>query len=269
MKGILYIVGTPIGNLKDITYRAVEVLGAVDLIACEDTRVTQVLLSHYGIKKPLTSYYKHKEREGTEKLLDELLSGKNVALVTDAGMPAISDPGAILVESARRAGVTVTVVPGATAVASAVALSGVQSKGFTFLGFLPEKNKDKEEFIAPFVFSPLPLVFYCSPHSVNDDAAFLYNALGNRKVYVIKEITKMFERVEETELSSMKIENPRGEFVIIVEGAIGESPLNTLTVKEHVQHYMQSGLSKKDSIKRTAADRGVDKNSVYVEVLDV
>lgn len=143
MAGTLYIVGTPIGNLKDITYRAVETLKSVDIIACEDTRHSRTLLDAYGISAPLVSYYKQKEREGSEQLVKKLLDGKNIALITDAGMPAISDPGAILVSEARNSGVTVTVVPGPTAVASAMALSGYLDGGFTFLGFLPEKRKDK------------------------------------------------------------------------------------------------------------------------------
>lgn len=267
--GTLFIVGTPIGNLKDITLRAIEVLGEADIIACEDTRVSSVLLKAYDIKKPLYSYYKHKEKEGSEKLIGELKNGKNVALITDAGMPSISDPGAILVNEAKKEGIKVTVVPGATAVASAIALSGIISTGFSFLGFLPEKRKDKTDMINPFKFSPLPLVFYCSPHNINDDIAFLASELGNRKAYAVKELTKLYENVYEFDLAGGAIENPRGEFVLIVEGNTAESSLNTLSIADHVKHYMKSGLTKKDAVKRVATDRGLDKNSVYVEVLDI
>lgn len=269
MAGTLYIVGTPIGNLSDITLRAIEILKSVDVIACEDTRVSLTLLNAYEIKKPLVSYYKHKEREGTEKLIAELIDGKNVAIITDAGMPAISDPGAVLVESAHKNGIKVCVVPGASAVVSAIAMSGIQSKGFTFLGFLSEKNKERLAEIEPFIYSPLPLVFYSSPHNINEDAKFLFEVLGDRKVYVIKEITKLFESLEIKNLKDFNIENPRGEYVLIAEGLIGENPLNDLTITEQVKHYMQSGMTKKEAIKRTASDRNVDKNTVYIEVLDL
>lgn len=269
MTGTLFIVGTPIGNLKDITFRAIDVLKSVDIIACEDTRVSQTLLNAYDIKKPLVSYYKHKEREGTQLLVGELLSGKNVALITDAGMPAVSDPGAVLVETCHKNEIKVSIVPGPTALASAVALSGIQSQGFTFLGFLPEKTKDKDELVSPFKFSKLPLVFYSSPHGINDDAKFLFSVLGGRKAYGIKEITKLFEGMVVLNLEDFYIENPRGEYVLIIEGQTGENPLNELSVKQHVMHYMKSGMLKKDAIKRTASDMNVDKNTIYVETLDL
>lgn len=263
MAGKLYLVGTPIGNLKDITLRALETLKAVDIIACEDTRHSLTLLGAYDIKKPLVSYYKHKEREGSAALIAELSAGKDVALITDAGMPSVSDPGAILVEEARAAGFEVTVIPGASAVVTAVALSGIRADGFTFLGFLPEKTKDKKQFIAPHAASPLPLVFYCSPHNVVADAAFLYGELGDRKAYVVKELTKLFESVIVTSLAAFEIPEPRGEYVLIVEGATGDSPLMELSVEEHIKHYMQSGLPKKEAVKRVAAERGLNKNDVY------
>lgn len=269
MAGTLYLVGTPIGNLKDITYRAVETLAAVDIIACEDTRVSLKLLSAYEIKKPLISYYKQKEKEGSAQITTALAEGKNVALITDAGMPSISDPGAVLVGECRRQGIKVEVVPGPSAVVSAVALAGIEAKGFTFMGFLAEKNKEKKEQIKDFVFSPFPLVFYSSPHNINEDAAFLCGELGDRKVYVVKELTKMFENATETCLKDFNIEEPRGEYVLIIMPSEGENPLNNLTIKQQVQHYMQSGLTKKDAVKRTASDRGLDKNSVYTEAIDL
>ncbi len=270
MAGILYIVGTPIGNLKDITYRAVETLRAADIIACEDTRVSLKLLSAYEIKKPLVSYYKQKERESTEKLLLALTDGKNVALITDAGMPAISDPGAVLVSECRKAGIKVEVVPGPSAVVSAIALAGItEVNGFTFIGFLAEKTKDKKEQLKDFLYSPLPLVFYSSPHDVNDYGKFLYEELGDRKIYIVKELTKLHENVDEQRLQSFEVVEPRGEYVLIVMPSEGGNSLNELSVREQVQHYMQSGMTKKDAIKRTASDRKVDKNTVYSEVLDL
>lgn len=269
MAGTLYIVGTPIGNLKDITYRAVETLNSVDVIACEDTRVSMKLLNVYGIKKPLVSYYKQKEREGSEKIRELLNEGKNVALITDAGMPCVSDPGAVLVGECAKNGIKVEVVPGPSAVISAMALIGEETKGFIFLGFLPEKNKEKKALVEEYSYVSSPLVFYVSPHDINDAAKFLFSELGNRKVYVVKEITKMFESAVEASLEDFYIAEPRGEYVLIVMPGEGGKALNSLSVREQVKHYMQSGLTKKDAIKRTASDRGVDKNSVYAEVLDL
>ena len=266
MAGTLYIVGTPIGNLKDITYRAVETLKSVDIIACEDTRHSRTLLDAYGISAPLVSYYKQKEREGSEQLVKKLLDGKNIALITDAGMPAISDPGAILVSEARHSGVTVTVVP---AVASAMALSGYLGSGFTFLGFLPEKRKDKVAVLSEQKNNPLALVFYVSPHDLYSQAEFLYSELGDRKVWAVKEITKMFERVTETTLGAFDVGEAKGEYVLIVEGAPKEKDFSGLSISEHVKNLMDGGLSKKDAIKKVAADRNLPKNDVYQQALDL
>lgn len=184
-------------------------------------------------------------------------------------MPCVSDPGAILVSECREAGLKVEIVPGASAVVSAVALSGITSRGFTFLGFLPEKRKDKEELVKDFKFSSEPVVFYVSPHEINDDAKFLYESFGERQVFVVHELTKMFESVEEQNLSSFSIPSPKGEYVLIVMPSTGGNALNDLSIADHVRHYMQSGMTKKDAIKRTASDRNVDKNTVYSEVLDL
>ena len=263
MAGVLYLVGTPIGNMGDITLRAIETLKMVDVIACEDTRHSSVLLQKLEIKKPLVSYYLHKERQSGQKIIDMLLEGKNVALITDAGMPCISDPGAILVQMAQENEIECTVVPGATAVTSAMALSGITRRGFCFLGFLPEKNIDKENLISPYKNIDVQLVFYCSPHNINDDLSFLYNLLGERNVVVVKEITKMFEKVQKGVLGSFCIEEPRGEFVVIVEGKDFTSDLCNLSVEEHLQHNLAKGLSKKDAIKLTASERNVPKAVVY------
>lgn len=263
MAGILYLVGTPIGNMGDITLRAIETLKAVDVIACEDTRHSSVLLQKLDIKKPLVSYYLHKERQSGQKIIDLLLEGKNIALITDAGMPCISDPGAILVQMADENGIEYTVVPGATAVASAMALSGITRRGFCFLGFLPEKNIDKENLILPYKNIDIQLVFYCSPHNINDDLNFLYKFLGERNVVVVKEITKVFEQVQKGVLGSFQVEEPRGEFVVIVEGKDFKSDLCSLSIEEHLQYNLNKGLSKKDAIKLTASERNVPKDVVY------
>lgn len=269
MAGTLYIVGTPIGNLKDITYRAVETLKNVDIIACEDTRHSRTLLEAYGIGAPLVSYYKQKEREGSEMLVKKLSEGKNVALITDAGMPAISDPGAILVSEARKSGIDVTVVPGPTAVASAMALSGYLGSGFTFLGFLPEKRKDKVAVLSKQKDNPLALVFYVSPHDLYAQAEFLHSELGDRKVWAVKEITKMFERVTETTLGAFDVGEAKGEYVLIVEGASEKQDFSDLPISRHVKNLIDEGYSKKDAIKKVASDRGLQKNEVYQQALDL
>ena len=258
----LYIVGTPIGNLKDITERARETLAKVDMIACEDTRHTAILLSSLGIKKPLVSYYKQKERAGAEKLVELLKEGKEIALVSDAGMPVISDPGAILVKAAREAGIPIETVPGPTAVTTAAALAGLDN-GFVFLGFLPEKKSDKDKRIAPFLHSPLPLAFYAGPHDVKNILDYLHEALGDRKVYLARELTKVHETLTETTLAGGYAEEPRGEYVIIVEGKEEVSPYLDLSPEEHLQAYLDMGMDKKEAIKKVAAERGVPKDEIY------
>ena len=258
----LYIVGTPIGNLKDITERAKETLEKADLIACEDTRHTAILLNALGVKKPLISYYKQKEREGAEKIVALLKEGKEVALVSDAGMPVISDPGAVLVRRAREEGVKIETVPGPTAVTTAAAFAGVDN-GFVFLGFLPEKKTDKQKRLAPFVSSPLPLVFYAGPHDVKEVLSYLLSVLGDRKVYLARELTKLYETLVETTLSAGSPEEPRGEYVIIVEGKTEVSPSLTLTPMEHLQKYLDEGMDKKSAVKKVAAERGVPKDEIY------
>ena len=258
----LYIVGTPIGNLKDVSERAKETLEKVDLIACEDTRHTAILLSALGIKKPLLSYYKHKEREGTEKILSLLKEGKEVALVSDAGMPVISDPGAILVKAAREAGIRVETVPGPTAVTTAAAFAGLEG-GFVFLGFLPEKKSDKDKRLAPFLHSPLPLALYAGPHDVRSLLDYLYRLLGDRKAYLVRELTKLHESLSETTLAAGCPEEPRGEYVIFVEGREEVSPYLDLTPEEHLRTYLEMGMEKKEAIKRVAAERGVAKDEIY------
>ena len=258
----LYIVGTPIGNLKDVTERAKETLARVDYVACEDTRRTAILMNALGVKKPLVSYYKQKEKEGAEKLVALLKEGKEVALVSDAGMPVISDPGATLVKRAREEGIEIQTVPGATAVTTAAALAGVEN-GFVFLGFLPEKTADKKRRIAPFVASPIPLVFYAGPHDVKDILSFLHKELGDRKVYLAKELTKLHENLIETTLAAGCPDEPRGEYVILVEGKEAQNPLLALSPQEHLEKYLAEGMDKKTAIKTVAAERGVPKDEIY------
>ena len=258
----LYIVGTPIGNLKDVTERAKETLEKSDFIACEDTRRTAILLGALGIKKPLISYYKQKEREGAEKIVSLLLEGKEISLVSDAGMPVISDPGAILVKEARKAGVKIETVPGPTAVTTAAALAGLDN-GFVFLGFLPEKKADKDRRLAPFVNSPLPLAFYAGPHDVKAILDYLLKTLGDRKAYLARELTKLYETLTEITLAGGYPEEPRGEYVIIVEGKEETSPYLSLSPEEHLKAYLDAGMDKKSAIKKVAAERSVPKDEIY------
>jgi 16S rRNA (cytidine1402-2'-O)-methyltransferase len=260
--GTLFIVGTPIGNLKDITYRAVEVLKAAHVVACEDTRHTRVLLHHYDIKTKLIACHKFNEREATAEIKGLLDDGKNVALVTDAGMPAISDPGAVLINELRADGYKIASVPGATAVATAVSLAGVTENGFVFLGFLPEKLKDKTRLIENVKSVFVPLVFYCAPHDVDKTILYLHEQLGNRKAWAVKELTKIYETVYEGTLDNINIENKKGEFVLIVAPATGLE-INDDVLKQKLNELVASGLTKSDAVKTLSKETGVNKNYIY------
>lgn len=264
---MLYLVGTPIGNLGDITRRAVEVLSSVDLVACEDTRRTGVLLANLGIKKPLVSYYKHKEQEGSEYLVSKLQEGLDVALVSDAGMPVISDPGAVLVNKAREAGVPISVVPGPSAVVSAVALAGFD-KGFVFVGFLSSKRVDAERQLTPFVTSPLPVVLYCASHDLESTFAFLHEFLGDREITVVKEITKMYETVLTRRLSDPVDFDQHGEFVLLIH-PMPQGVATELSPKEHLLKYLEMGMDKKEAVKLVAKERGVKKDEIYKVMLEI
>ncbi len=259
---MLYFISTPIGNLKDISFRAIETLKEVDVILCEDTRHSLKLLEHYNIKKPLVSYHKYNEKERLEEIYQMISEGKNIAVISDAGTPVISDPGNVLTTFLRERGVEYSVIPGATAFAPALILSGLSADKFTFIGFLPEKTKDKDALINDYKEVKSTLIFYSAPHDINKDLAYLYTKLGNRKVSVTKEITKLHETTYLGELGSLQIENPKGEFVIVVEGSTKEREFS-LTEKEHIEFYMAKGYSKKDAIKIVATERGVSKNSLY------
>jgi 16S rRNA (cytidine1402-2'-O)-methyltransferase len=262
MSGICYIVGTPIGNLKDITYRAVETLSSVDVIAAEDTRTTRVLLEHYGIKKPMLSYHKHNEKESVAVIQNTLKEGKSVAIVTDCGMPCISDPGAVLIKALRENGFDIKVIPGATALASAVSLSGVVANGFVFLGFLPEKAKDKRTLLSAYKNVKEPLVLYCAPHDLEKTTAFLLAELGNRPLVSVKEITKIYETVYEGTLQNPAISNQKGEFVLIVGGA-REEEKDAAAVETALRRCIQRGMSKTEAVKQVSAEKNLPKNFVY------
>ncbi len=266
---MLYLVATPIGNLKDISYRAIETLNAVDEIACEDTRRTAILLNRYGIKKPLVSYHKFNERESGEKLVEKLKEGKNIALVSDAGMPVISDPGAVLVNMLIENDIPYTVIPGACAFVSALAISGLDGTKVAFLGFLPEKNKERIELLEKYKNVDLTLAFYSAPHDVEKDIKTLYEALGDRNAVAVKEITKIHERVERFKLSEGLSTEPKGEYVLLVEKGETENALSALSEAEHIKYYMDRGYDKKEAIKEAAKDRGVKKSELYKYSIDL
>ena len=258
----LYIVATPIGNLSDITYRAVEVLRSVDFIACEDTRHTLALLNRLEIKKPLVSYYKQKEKEGSIYLADQVESGKDVALVSDAGMPCVSDPGAVVVKECLKRGLEYTVIPGASAVVCAAALCGVEG-AFTFLGFLPEKAKDRQALLTNHKASGAALLVYAAPHDVNKVAEDLYENLGDRKCYFVKEISKVFERVTEGKLSSLRDPEPKGEYVIVVEPSAEQSETTDEEIERLLSEEIAKGKDKKTAVQTVSENLGVGKNRVY------
>ena len=260
---MLYFVATPIGNLKDISYRAVEVLGSVDEIGCEDTRRSLTLLNAYGIKKPLFSYHKFNEREETERIVEKLSAGKNIAIVTDAGMPVISDPGNILVGALIERGLQYTVIPGANAGLSALLLSGFNAERFCFIGFLPDKKSERQALLRDYKNAPCTLLFYSAPHDVAKDIFAIAEVLGNRKACAVKEITKIHERAEFFRLEEGLPSEPKGEYVLIVSGAEKNADMLALSEEEHINAYINLGMDKNEALKRVAKERGVSKSSLY------
>lgn len=259
----VFFVATPIGNLDEITFRAVETLKNADEIYCEDTRRTLKLLARYGLSKPLFSYHKFNEKKQTERIIRRVREGADVALLSDAGMPGISDPGSILVRGLREAGIGYTAVSGATALINAFVLSGF-SPPFTFVGFLPEKAVDRKKLLEGL--SPKTvLIFYSSVHDINADLDFLYSELGARGVCVARELTKMYETLYFGELGNISIGEQKGEFVIVLDKG-GDSAFDNMTIAEHVEMYTGAGMPKMDAIKQAAKDRGIAKSEVYAAV---
>lgn len=264
---VLYLVATPIGNMEDITLRALNTLKVVDVIACEDTRHSLVLLNRYEIKKTLISYHKHNERASSDKIIALLNVGKSVAVISDAGTPCVSDPGAIIARLARESGHSVTVIPGASAVISAVSLAGIDT-GFVFVGFLPDKLKLRREIIDNLKSSAFPLVLYASPHDINGLIEFLYEQLKDREIHIIKELTKIYESITTARLLGFHIEDPRGEYVLIVMPSVIK-PDTTTPVRAQVEVLISQGLDKKEAIKQVARSLNVNKNEIYREVMDI
>ena len=260
---MLYLVATPIGNLKDISLRALEVLKSVDEIACEDTRHSLTLLRAYEINKPLFSYHKFNERESGEKLIEKLKQGKNIALITDAGMPVVSDPGNILVKMLIENDLEYTIVPGACAFISALALSGLDASRFCFLGFLPQKTGERKEFLEKYKNLEATLIFYSAPHDVVKDVETLYSVFGDRNAVAVKEITKLHEKVERFNLKDGYPNQPKGEYVLLVEGGSKEDDNKELSNKQLIDLYISQGLDKKDALKKVAKERNIPKSQLY------
>ncbi|PCF84253.1 16S rRNA (cytidine(1402)-2'-O)-methyltransferase [Staphylococcus intermedius] len=269
--GELYLVGTPIGNLEDMTFRAIHTLQQVDLIACEDTRVTKKLCHHFEITTPLKSYHDHNKEQETETLIEMLVAGKNIALVSDAGLPLISDPGYELVVRAREQGVTVVPIPGPNAGLTALMASGLPSFTYTFLGFLPRKTRDKVEILETRMHQDSTLLLYESPHRVKDTLEAIAKVDAERVVTLGRELTKKFEQITTAPvtvlLEQLETAIPlRGEFVVIIEGAApieGTAWYETLSVEEHVSHYIDEGMKPKAAIKKVAQEREMSSKVVY------
>lgn len=269
MLGKLYLVATPIGNLEDITLRAINVLKEVDIIAAEDTRHTLKLLNHLEIKKTMISYYKETEKIKSEILINELLQGKNIALVSDAGTPAISDPGEEIVREAIKNNLQIIPIPGACAFVNALICSGFSTREFEFVGFLSKNNKEKKEKLSELKNESRTLIFYESPHKLKNTLEIMIEILGDREIVLAKEITKIHEEFIRGTISEIlsKLDTVKGEFVIVVQGAekIDEEKefLNNLTLKEHYKYYENKNFGKKEIIKMIAKDRGKNKNEIY------
>lgn len=266
-KGKIYLVATPIGNLRDITYRAIEVLKSVDVIAAEDTRQTLKLLNHYGISKPLISYHRHNEDVKKEIIIDKVNNGQNIAIVTDAGTPGISDPGEEVVYEAIKNNIAVIPIPGACALINAIISSGLPTKEFSFYAFLPLNKKLRKEKFEEIKEDKKTIIIYEAPHRIIDTLKEIEKVLGNRKVVVAKEITKIHESFYRGNVEDVieKIGIPKGEYIIIIEGnkEKKENELNELSLEEHYEFYKNQGLDKKEIIKKIAKDRQVNKNEIY------
>ena len=275
--GKLYIVATPIGNLEDITFRAVQCLKEVDLIACEDTRHSRILLDHYGITTRTTSYHEHNKYDKAAELVLQMQKGVQVAVITDAGTPGISDPGEELVKQAREAGIEVTSLPGASAVVTALSMCGLPSRRFVFEGFLPSEKKERKEALERLEGETRTIVLYEAPHRIRKTLAELLEVLGDRPLRICRELTKKYEEVMPFTIPQAQIyfeqTEPRGEMVLVIEGLSREEAQmqaqkqwDSMSIREHVDSYMAQGMEEKDAMKQAAMDRGVSKRDIYREL---
>lgn len=274
MSGTLYLCATPIGNLGDMTPRVRETLEQVDLIAVEDTRNSIRLLNHFQIKTPMTSYHEYNKVEKAKLLIEKLAQGEDIALITDAGTPAISDPGEVLVAMCQEAGIPVTSLPGAAACITALTLSGLSTRRFCFEGFLPSEKKEKNMVLEDLQKESRTIIIYEAPHHLRGTLQDLYDTLGQRRITLCRELTKKFEEVFPTTLEEAieyyKKDAPRGEYVLVIEGKSlydrkkeQQKDWQSISVEEHMRVYEEQGVDRKDAMKQVAKDRGISKRDVY------
>ena len=279
MAGMLYLCATPIGNLKDMTPRVIETLREVDVIAAEDTRNSIKLLNYFDIKTSMTSYHEYNKIEKANDLINRMLAGQNVALITDAGTPAISDPGEVLVRKCHENGIIVTSLPGAAACITALTLSGLSTRRFCFEGFLPADKKEKDRVLAQLKEESRTIILYEAPHHLVRTLNLLYQIVGNRKITLCRELTKKFETVYPTTLENALVmyeeEEPRGEYVLVMEGKSFEERKNeekaaweAMSVEEHMAYYESAGMDRKSAMKQVAKDRDVPKREIYQYLLE-
>ncbi len=274
MAGTLYLCATPIGNLEDMTFRAVRVLGEVDLIAAEDTRNSIKLLNHFDIHTPMTSYHEYNKYEKGRRLVEKLLDGKDIALITDAGTPGISDPGEELVRMCCEAGIRVTSLPGAAACITALTISGLPTRRFAFEAFLPSDKKEREAVLEELERETRTIILYEAPHRLQKTLQVLADRLGSRRVAVCRELTKKHETAFRAVLPEAaeyyKVNEPKGECVLVIEGLSRQEierekqeKWEEMSIEEHFQYYISQGLDRKEAMKKTAKDRGVQKREIY------
>lgn len=279
MQGTLYLCATPIGNLEDITFRVLRILKEVDVIAAEDTRNSIKLLNHFEIHTPMTSYHEYNKFDKGRELVEQLRAGKNIALITDAGMPGISDPGEELVKMCAEAGITVTVLPGACACVTALTLSGLGTRRFAFEAFLPSDKKERQSVLEELKCETRTMIIYEAPHRLRKTLGELRDTLGNRRISVCRELTKKHETIFRTDLEAAirhyEAEAPRGECVLIIEGRSREEmekekqeAWDQMTIAEHVALYEQQGVLRKEAMRLAAKDRGVSKRDIYQALLE-
>ncbi len=278
--GMLYLCATPIGNLSDMSPRIVETLKQVDLIAAEDTRNSIKLLNHFDIHTPMTSYHEYNKVEKAYTLIEKMKEGADIALITDAGTPAISDPGEVLVKMCQEAGITVTSLPGPVACITALTLSGLNTRRFCFEGFLPADKKERMQVLEDLKNEKRTILLYEAPHHLKKTLATLYETLGQRRITICRELTKKFETIMPTTLSDALVyyesNEPRGEYVLVLEGrsveeieAEKQKSFEEMSIEDHVKLYEEQGFDHKEAMKRAAKDRGITKRDVYQYLLNV
>lgn len=274
MAGKLFLCATPIGNLGDMTPRVIETLENVDVIAAEDTRNSIKLLNHFNIRTPMTSYHEYNKVEKAENLIAQMQAGKNIALITDAGTPAISDPGEVLVQKCQEAGIVITSLPGPAACITALTLSGLSTRRFCFEGFLPADKKERKAVLEDLKIESRTMILYEAPHHLKGTLKELYDTLGNRKITLCRELTKKFETIFPTTLEEAleyyESNDPRGEYVLVLEGKSHQQKAEEkqalaleIPIEEHMKMYEEKGIDRKEAMKLVAKDRGISKRDVY------